>query len=105
MAYNGYDDMKKFLNIGRELNKKKKVNEAINTNLSQREIEDEMQKFREAVTTTVEFGIFKPYSDNVEFNGELLSERIKWVFSLDSTVGCYITCEQTQLNDETVKDS
>ena len=35
--------------------------------------------------------------------GELVRERMEWVFSLDDTVGCYISADLLQLRDDTLK--
>ena len=35
--------------------------------------------------------------------GELIRERMEFVFSLDDTVGCYISADLLQLRDETLK--
>lgn len=103
-----YDNMKAMLNLTRTGNKKlvsakKPLREDTVPQLQPQEMDDEKNKFTEAVANTVEFGNFMRYSDNIEWNGELIKEKIKWVYSLDDVNGCYITCEQLQLSDEAVQ--
>ena len=97
--------MKGMLNLTRQTNKKpsKLIQESTIPQLSPQEKDDEENKFKQGVASTVEFGNFIRYSDNVEWNGELIKEKIKWVYSLDDVNGCYITCEQLQLSDEAVQ--
>jgi hypothetical protein len=105
---NEYDLMKDMIGkirLGQEL-AKKKINEEENRSvrrLQPQEEEDEKKKFLEAVGGSVEFNPFAIYDDTVEFSGSFTAERILWNFSLDSSKGCYISCDSTQLSDETVQ--
>lgn len=103
-----YDNMKAMLNLTRAGSKKpistkKALREETIPQLQPQEMDDEKNKFTQAVASTVEFGNFMRYSDNIEWNGELIKEKIKWVYSLDDVNGCYITCEQLQLSDDAVQ--
>lgn len=98
---NEYDAMKTLLNITRSY--KNNINEGSIPQLQPQEIEDEKTRFVQAVTPTVEFGNFVPYNNNIEWSGLLVKEKIKWTFSLDQSVGCFISCDATQLSDEVVR--
>jgi len=104
---NDYDFMKNMIEKMRENNspkKQSKINEGLNVKtLTPEELEDEKNRFREAVGGTVEFGKFNIYDDTIEFGGQFISERIAWNFSLDSAKGCYISTESTQLSNETLE--
>jgi hypothetical protein len=66
------------------------------------EIETEKNTFASNVTKLVSFGDFKITNDNVSWSGVFPKEKIEWVYSLDSDEGVYISCELTQLTDNTL---
>lgn len=99
---NDYDSMKNMLNITRQY--KNKINEDVVPTLQPEELEDEKNRFAEALgNAVIEFGNFNRYNDNIEWTGVIVKEKITWVFSLDASIGCYISCEQIQLTDTVVK--
>ena len=101
---NEYDSMKAMMNLIRDY---QQINEQINEGsipaLQPQELEDEKTRFSQAVTPNVQFGNWKSYNDTIEWSGFLIKEKIKWMFSLDQSVGCFISCEETQLSDDVVK--
>ena len=52
---------------------------------------EEENKFKDTVSKLVKFDKMKVYRQNVEWSGELVREKIKWVFSLNESNGCYIS--------------
>lgn len=99
---NNYDRTKDMLNKIRQHGKM--IKEEVNiTTLSEAELTDEMDNFKEAVGGMVEFGTFKIYDDNIEWTGVLPVEKINWNYSLDSNVGCYVTGDNIQLNDDVLE--
>lgn len=52
---------------------------------------EEENKFKETVSKLVKFEKMKVYKQNVEWSGELVREKIRWVFSLNENNGCYIS--------------
>jgi len=65
---------------------------------------EEENKFKDIVSKLVKFEPIKVHSENVEWSGHLIREKIDWYFSLDDTIGCYIdTTELIQLRDETLE--
>jgi hypothetical protein len=65
---------------------------------------EEESKFKDIVSKLVKFEPIKVHSENVEWSGHLIREKIDWYFSLDDTIGCYIdTTELIQLRDETLE--
>jgi hypothetical protein len=52
---------------------------------------EEENKFKDIVSKLVKFEKIKVYRQNVEWSGELVREKIKWVFSLNESNGCFIT--------------
>jgi hypothetical protein len=73
-------------------------------NLDPDEQREEENKFKDTVSNMVKFNRVKVYKENVEWSGYLLREKIEWVYSLDDTVGCYITTSETiQLKDEVLE--
>lgn len=67
---------------------------------------EEENKFKEVVSKLVKFEKIKVYRQNVEWSGELVREKIKWVFSLNENNGCYISIEtedMLQLTDQVIE--
>jgi len=65
---------------------------------------EEENKFKDIVSKLVKFEPIKVHTENVEWSGHLIREKIDWYFSLDDTIGCYIdTTELIQLRDETLE--
>lgn len=67
---------------------------------------DEENKFKEVVSKLVKFEKIKVFRQNVEWSGELVREKIKWVFSLNENNGCYISIEtedMLQLTDQVIE--
>lgn len=54
---------------------------------------EEENKFKDIVSKLAKFEPIKVYPQNVTWEGILVREKIKWVFSLDETNGCYISIE------------
>lgn len=52
---------------------------------------EEENKFKDTVSKLVKFDKMRVYRQNVEWSGELVREKIKWVFSLNENNGCYIS--------------
>jgi hypothetical protein len=52
---------------------------------------EEENKFKDTVSKLVKFDKMKVYKQNVEWSGELVREKIKWVYSLNENNGCYIS--------------
>jgi len=73
--------------------------------LEDMELKEEEDKFRQTVHNRVKFNAFKLYPDsqNVEWSGEFTDNRIEWNYSLDDSQGVYISCELTQLREDTLK--
>mgnify|MGYP003676019936 FL=1 len=106
---NQYDQIKQLLSSSRNL---KRINKNILKEEEGRELTAQEQKteednFRKAVSDRVKFGKIRIYDSGglpkVEWMGELIRERMEFVFSLDDTVGCYISADLLQLRDETLK--
>ena len=100
---NEYDAMKEMLGKTREHLRKSKLNEGSIPNLQPQELDDEKKRFTDAVTPVVEFGSFVPVHGGIQWEGVLVQEKIKWVFSTDANVGCFITCENIALSDDAVR--
>lgn len=58
---------------------------------------EEENKFKETVSKLVKFEKMKVYRQNVEWSGQLVREKIKWVFSLNENNGCYISIESEDM--------
>jgi hypothetical protein len=58
---------------------------------------EEENKFKETVSKLVKFEKIKVYKQNVEWSGEFVREKIKWVFSLNENNGCYISIENIDM--------
>jgi hypothetical protein len=106
---NQYDEIKALLSTSRNL---KRINTNILKEEEGRELTPQEQKteednFRKAVSDRVKFGKIRIYDGGglpkVEWMGELIRERMEFVFSLDDTVGCYISADLLLIRDETLK--
>lgn len=110
------DDIKKLLdeqkkpkvNIGRLL--KEEGETQLSAEQAQEVTPDEQReeenKFKDTVSKLVKFDKIKVYRQNVEWSGELVRERVKWVYSLNENNGCYITIESEdmlQLTNEVIE--
>jgi hypothetical protein len=58
---------------------------------------EEENKFKDTVSKLVKFEKMKVYRQNVEWSGQLVREKIKWVFSLNESNGCYISIESQDM--------
>ena len=58
---------------------------------------EEENKFKDIVSKLVRFDKIKVYKQNVEWSGELVREKIKWVYSLNENNGCYISIESQDM--------
>ena len=103
---NQYDEIKKLLENSRRMTGTI-LKEEEGRELTPEEQKREEEDFRKAVSDRVKFGKIKIYESGglpkVEWMGELIRERMEWVFSLDDTVGCYVSADLLQLRDETLK--
>lgn len=83
---------------------KKLIKEDTIQTLDSDEQREEENKFKDIVSKLVKFQPIKVHSENVEWSGHLIREKIDWYFSLDDTIGCYIdTADLIQLRDETLE--
>ena len=67
---------------------------------------EEENKFKDTVSKLAKFDKIKVYRQNVEWSGELVRERVKWVYSLNENNGCYISIESEdmlQLTSEVIE--
>ena len=67
---------------------------------------EEENKFKDTVSKLSKFNKIKVYRQNVEWSGELVRERIKWVYSLNENNGCYISIkseDMLQLTTEVIE--
>lgn len=64
---------------------------------------EEENKFKDTVSKLVKFGKIKVYRQNVEWSGELIRERVKWVYSLNESNGCYLSIESEDMLQLTVE--
>jgi len=58
---------------------------------------EEENKFKDTVSKLVKFDKMKVYRQNVEWSGELVREKVRWVFSLNESNGCYISIESEDM--------
>lgn len=58
---------------------------------------EEEGKFKQTISKLVKFDKMKVYRQNVEWSGELVREKIKWVYSLNESNGCYISIESEDM--------
>jgi len=103
---NSYDEIKELLKKSRTRTHQI-LKEEEGRELTPQEQKKEEDDFRRAVSDRVKFGKIRIYESGglpkVEWMGELVRERMEWVYSLDDTVGCYISGDLLQLRDETLK--
>jgi len=103
---NQYDEIKKLLENSRRMTSGI-LKEEEGRELTPEEQKREEEDFRKAVSDRVKFGKVKIYESGglpkVEWMGELIRERMEFVFSLDDTVGCYVSADLLQLRDDTLK--
>tara|TARA_R110000803_G_scaffold47825_5_gene99607 strand:- start:1164 stop:1652 length:489 start_codon:yes stop_codon:yes gene_type:complete len=102
-----YDEIKKLLGKSRDM-KNDLIREEEGRELTSQEQSSEESDFKRAVSDRVKFGKIRIYDSGdglpkVEWMGELVRERMEFVFSLDDTIGCYVSADLLQLRDETLK--
>lgn len=71
--------------------------------ISPDEQREEENAFKDTVTQLVQFEKIKVYRQNVEWSGTLVREKINWIYTLEDSVGCYISTEDDdvlQLTDD-----
>lgn len=114
---NQHDETRRMLDLIRESKKNKNVikesrhflNEADDKSstrdLDPEEYKEEERKFRESVSPRVKFNSFRlyPKSQNVEFSGLFTDNNVEWFYSLDDTMGCYMSANLLQLNEGVLK--
>lgn len=74
--------------------------------LEQAELNEEQNKFREAISPRVDFETFKiyPQASNVIFAGKFQDMNgMSWQFSMTETKGVYIKADNLQLTEDTVR--
>jgi len=89
-------DVKKLLNENRKFILKEE-NASDIQNVTPDEQREEENNFKGTVSKLVKFEPIKVYRQNVEWSGELIREKIKWVFSLNENNGCYISIESEDM--------
>ncbi len=88
-------DVKKLLNENRNFLLKEENSDI--QNVTPDEQREEESNFKGTVSKLVKFTPIKVYKQNVEWSGELIREKIKWVFSLNENNGCYISIESEDM--------
>lgn len=88
-------DVKKLLNENRTFLLKEENSDV--QNVTPDEQREEENGFKGTVSKLVKFSPIKVYKQNVEWSGELIREKIKWVFSLNENNGCYISIESEDM--------
>ena len=63
---------------------------------------EEENKFKDTVSKLAKFNKIKVFRQNVEWSGELVREKIRWVYSLNENNGCYISIESEDMLQLTV---
>lgn len=100
------DDIKKLLQEQKNpvvkfdkrfLNEEEETNEQESQNVTPDEQREEENKFKDTVSKLVKFDKIKVYRQNVEWSGELVRERVRWVYSLNENNGCYISIESEDM--------
>jgi hypothetical protein len=74
--------------------------------ISADEQRDEENAFKDTVTQLVEFEKIKVFKQNVKWSGKLVREKISWVYTLEDSIGCYISTDEDdvlQLTDDNLK--
>jgi hypothetical protein len=90
---------------GKKLLKENSNNEQDSIQLSGEELNQEQSKFRDVITSRVEFTSFNiyPQAGNVVFGGKFQDmDNMEWQFSLEETDGLYITSNNMQVSDDVV---
>jgi len=64
---------------------------------------EEENKFKDTVSKLVKFEKMKVYKQNVEWSGELVREKVRWVYSLNETNGCFISIETEDMLQLTIE--
>ena len=113
---NQHDETRKMLELIREEKRsigntnKIIITEQITTGgeakpLDTSELKLQEKSFRDAITPRVKFNKFTlyPKAQNVEWSGEFIDSRIEWYYSLDETVGVYMSSDLLQLSDDILK--
>jgi hypothetical protein len=79
-------------------------------NLQPSEQQEEEIAFKDKVSQLVKFEPIEVHKENVEWQGNLIREKIQWNFSLDEKIGCYIQSlnddgelTPVQLTDDTIQ--
>ena len=84
-------------------NKKRLLKEEDFQEITPDEQREEENKFKDTVSKLVKFEKMKVYRQNVEWSGELVREKIKWVFYLNENNGCYISIESQDMLQLTIE--
>jgi hypothetical protein len=92
ISLTNFNDTKKILK-----EEKKILTEEEFQEITPDEQREEENKFKDTVSKLVKFEKMKVYRQNVEWSGELVREKIRWVFSLNETNGCYISIESQDM--------
>tara|TARA_Y100000389_G_C17466234_1_gene525890 strand:+ start:851 stop:1354 length:504 start_codon:yes stop_codon:yes gene_type:complete len=74
--------------------------------ISPDEQRDEENTFKDTVTQLVEFQPIKVFRQNVKWSGRLVREGISWVYTLEDSIGCYISTDDDsvlQLTDDNLR--
>lgn len=90
------------LRLGFNLNENEQIANKDSIQLNSAELKDEQSKFRETVSSMVDFKSFNiyPNDSNVFFSGTLKDlGGAEWSFSLDQNDGIYIDIDSLQLTD------
>lgn len=58
---------------------------------------EEENRFKDIVSKLVKFNKIKVFRQNVEWSGELVREKVKWVYSLNENNGCYISVDSEDM--------
>lgn len=69
---------------------RKLLSEEDSQTLEPSEQQSEEKAFKDKVSQLVKFEPIEVHKENVEWQGNLIREKIQWTFSLDDKVGCYI---------------
>lgn len=90
----------------RLLNEEEQIGDQESQEVTPEEQREEENKFKDTVSKLVKFDKIKVYRQNVEWSGELVRERVKWVYSLNENNGCYMSTESEdmlQLTNEVIE--
>lgn len=67
---------------------------------------EEENAFKDTVTQLVEFDKIKVFKQNVKWSGKLVREKINWVYTLEDSIGCYVSTDSDdilQLTDDNLR--